>query len=220
MQVASLILGILSLAFLFLPGANLILSPMLGVAALVMGLLGWRSARRKGEDAVMGTAGLASGAIGLVLSLVLIGGCYKLVREGGREWRRSRTISEQVEKKFEGLSEDLRHDMREEMKHEIEQEMERVRQERIRNWKNREPWTDEEWKQSFDKWMDRWVEWVEMMPVIPPGEEGEAIQTEPPPAPPPPEASGPPPAEAVKAPPPSKKPAKKLPDVKYPFVAE
>ena len=76
MAVASLVLGICSLAFCILPYANLCLVPVLGILAVVFGILG-RSAVRRGEadGDGMALAGLILGsvALGLMLLVLLLG---------------------------------------------------------------------------------------------------------------------------------------------------
>jgi hypothetical protein len=209
MQTASLVLGILALAFLFLPGFNLVLSPMLGVAALVMGLISRKSATDAKEDATRGTAGLATGAIALALSIGLIGGCYVLIKDSGCcDWKEKRAAAG-VDDRFEELSEEFKEDMREEIRREVREEMERTRQDRIQDFKNRQPWTDEELREQFEERIDDWIDWFEQMPIQ--QDLDEAAK----PAPRPPDKAAGPDAEV----PPGKK-SKAIPDTKYPFGSE
>lgn len=68
MAIASLVLGIVSLAFLlFLP----VVSPIVGLVGIILGAM----ARKNTEQHGMATAGLVCSIIGLVLSLVVIIAC-------------------------------------------------------------------------------------------------------------------------------------------------
>lgn len=200
MQTASLILGVLALAFLFLPGANLVLSPMMGVAALVMGLIGKKQAREKDEDTMMGSAGFITGIIALGLSIVLIGACVGIVKHSGCPFKDKKKALHGVSVEFGELSDEFRQELREEIRREIEQEMERAEKERIRHWKQTKPWSDEEWRKDFEERLDEWVEWIEEMPLHQDIEQAVEEEEE----------------EEKDKPPPPKKPAKKLPDTKYP----
>ena len=214
MQTAALILGILALAFLFVPGANIVLSPMMGIAALVLGLISRRDALARQEDAIMGKAGFITGLVALVLSLVLIFALVALIKHvgcgdcsSGCDWGRD---AKQAEVTFEQLPDEFKQELRDEVRREVTQEMERARQDRIRNWKNREPWTDEEWRETFEQRVDEWVDWLDMMPihkdVAGDGKPAPAGKVE---------AAG----DAPEPPPAEKKPEKKpalLPDLEYP----
>lgn len=215
MQIASLILGILALAFLFLPGANLVLSPMMGVAALVMGLIGQRAARARDEDTIMGRAGFITGLVALAVSLVLISACAIIVKSGKCcNWKDRSRKKEKVQVEFHELSKEFRRELREEIRREVEQEMERARKDRIENWKKPEPMTHEEWEERFEERMDEWIEWIELMPIhqdveeagkkAAPGKPGPKLDVEYPTD----EPTG---KEA------DEKPPAKLPDTKYPF---
>jgi hypothetical protein len=209
MQTASLILGVLALALLFLPGANLVLSPMMGVAALVMGLISRKTAREKKEDATLAQAGFTTGLIALACSIALIGACAAIVKHSGYKWKEHKHFSKEVDVDFEELSEEFKEELREEIRREIAQEMERAHKDKMHHWKNQEPWSDEEWREDFEERLDEWAEWLEDMPIQKDVEEAleeeQEEETKEPPKPPPPK--------------PAKKPAK-LPDTKYPLLED
>ena len=211
MQTAALILGILALAFLFVPGANIVLSPMLGTAALVLGLIGRRAALARKEDGFMGKAGFVTGVVALVVSLILIFVLVGLIKssckdcKSGCDWGRKDDVSEL---RYEDLPPKLRKELRDEVRKEVAREMEKAREDRLEYWKNRDP----EWKESFEKRVEEWVEWLDMMPIH------EDIKGDEPARPPEktPEET---PEEPTEQPPGEKKPAKKpalLPDTTYP----
>ncbi|MBW2261246.1 MAG: DUF308 domain-containing protein [Deltaproteobacteria bacterium] len=214
MQTAALILGILALAFLFVPGANIVLSPMMGIAALVLGLISRRDALARKEDAIMGKAGFITGLVALVISLLLIFTLVALIKHvgcgdcsSGCDWGRD---AKQAEVKLEHLSDELKKELREEVRREVALEMKRARENRIRNWKNREPWTDEEWRETFEERVDEWIEWFDVMPI----RKDVAGGSEPAPV-----DKGEPAGDEPEQPPAGKKPAKKpalLPDLEYP----
>lgn len=220
MQTAALILGVLALAFIFVPVLNLMLSPMLAVSALVMGLISSSGAKRKGEDSQRGTAGATTGAIALVLSLLLIGGLALTVMKMVGEGREKASVTEQVDRRFDELESGLREDISDEIRDEVREQMDREREERARKWLEEHPHMPpgEAWKQHFEERMDDWIRWIEQMPLTPdpafgPGGPFEGTEPAGPPLPPPPEPV------AKKAAPAKLPPArdKKSPPPKNPF---
>jgi hypothetical protein len=207
MQVAALILGILALAFLFVPVANVVLSPMMGTAALVLGLIGHRAALAAKEDGIMGKAGYITGLVALVVSVALIITVVSLIRSrcDGCDWSKK---DEKVELTYEQLPDELKKEIRDEVRREVHEEMERARQDRIEQLKKDRPWTDEQWRKALEERFDEWVDWLDTMPLH------EDVEAEPATPGAPPDAPDPPPVERK----PAKKPAK-LPDLTYPGEA-
>jgi len=203
MQVAALILGILALAFLFVPVANIVLSPMMGIAALVLGLIGHRAALAAKEDAIMGKAGYITGAVALVVSVGLIITLVALIRSGCDECCDWSKKDRKIDLTYEQLPDSLKKEIRDEVRREVREEMERARRDRLEN----RPWTDEKGRKAVEERIDEWLEWLDTMPIH------EDVKAEPPDQEPPPD---------VPLPPGEKKPAKKpalLPDLTYPGEA-
>lgn len=220
MQTAALILGILALAFLFVPVANVIVSPMFGIAALVLGLISHRAALARKEDGIRGKAGFITGVAALAISIVLIIVIVGLIRSAcdkcssGCDWGRKSEVSDL---RYEDLPDELKKEIRDEVRLEVRKEMAREREERAERWKSGKPWTDEEWRKAFEERIDEWVEWFDKMPIhedvktaAPRGEQDPATV--------PAEAPGEPAEQPAEEKKPAKKPAK-LPDTTYPGEA-
>ncbi len=168
MQTASLILGVLALSLIFVPILNVFLSPMLGVAALVMGLISGSAARRAGQDSHRATAGATTGAIALVLGLLLVAGIYVTVSRLITSFTEDAAIESQVDERFGKLSDDLRKDLDERIELQVKEGLERERLDRQEKWKRDHPdIPPDPLGRQFEDRMDEWMEWLEQMPLRP-----------------------------------------------------
>lgn len=169
MQTAALILGILALAFIFVPILNLVLSPMFGVSALVMGLISASSAKKEGQDTQRAVAGATTGLIALLLSVLLIAAVVLGILRIADAAREDAAIDDRVDQRFQTLEEDLREDLREEIRKDVREEMESERRKRAEKWLRDHPDfpPGEAWKQHFEERMDDWIDWIDQMPVHP-----------------------------------------------------
>ncbi len=81
MAVASLVLGIVSLVFMFIPGIGSI-APILAIIGIVLSVLGKKQLAATGQPTGVATAGLVCSIIGLVISgifTLICAGCESFV---------------------------------------------------------------------------------------------------------------------------------------------
>ena len=69
MAVAALVLGILSLVFMFIPIIGVIAIPM-SIVAIILGVLGKKSLEAQGKTVGIATAGMVTGIIALIISII------------------------------------------------------------------------------------------------------------------------------------------------------
>ena len=86
MAVASLILGILSIVLSWIPVAGWIICLIMGVVAIVLGVLG---RKKQPEKKGMAVAGMVMGIIGVVFSLIWVIACGALVGAGAKAAKES-----------------------------------------------------------------------------------------------------------------------------------
>ncbi|HVM18452.1 MAG TPA: DUF4190 domain-containing protein [Egibacteraceae bacterium] len=75
--IAALVLGIVALVLSWLPGINII-AVLLAIAALVTGFIGIRNANRGAPGKGMAIAGVVTGALGLILAVLILVGLATL----------------------------------------------------------------------------------------------------------------------------------------------
>lgn len=78
MAVASLVLGILSLVFMWIPYIN-ILAIILAIVGIVLGALGMKQLKAAGKPSGMATAGMVMSIIGLAISVIYVIACGNLM---------------------------------------------------------------------------------------------------------------------------------------------
>ena len=85
MGVAALVLGIIGLVFTFVPffPFTQIMGVILGLVALVLGLLGRKQGQDQAQPTGQATAGLVLGAVAVILSLAIFGTCMVCVKHTG-----------------------------------------------------------------------------------------------------------------------------------------
>ncbi|MDR1668522.1 MAG: DUF4190 domain-containing protein [Oscillospiraceae bacterium] len=70
MAVASLVLGIISLVFMFIPGVSFV-GIAAGVVAVILGALAMKQLKAAGQPTGMATAGLVMGIVGLAIATIV-----------------------------------------------------------------------------------------------------------------------------------------------------
>ncbi len=74
MAVASLVLGIVSLVFMFIPGVSFV-GIAAGVVAVVLGALSMKQLKAAGQPTGMAVAGLVMGIVGLSIATIITIAC-------------------------------------------------------------------------------------------------------------------------------------------------
>jgi len=84
--VASLVLGILALVLALIPsfGYTALLGVVLGIAALILGIVGRKQAVERGEKTGVATAGVVLGIIGLIFSALIFAACQYCQHKVGK----------------------------------------------------------------------------------------------------------------------------------------
>lgn len=90
MGVAALVLGIIAIVFCILPtlGVTQLVGIVLGIIALVLGIVGRKQATEQGQPTGSATAGLVLGIISLVIGGLIYASCmycYKKIGDGVQE---------------------------------------------------------------------------------------------------------------------------------------
>jgi len=119
MHILSLILGILGVVLIFLPGVNLIFSPLLSAGAIVTGIISRVFLHGGGneKEKTQAKSGIVLGVVGMALSLVLYGSCAwimdRFLGPGSKAWKwkeinSERNIEDRIEKMERKLDEETK----------------------------------------------------------------------------------------------------------------
>ena len=186
MHILSLVLGTFAVILLFIPGLNLIFSPMLSAGAIIIGIIARIVGRKKAkeEDRKIAMGGLILGCTGMFLSFMLYGSCYYL----GNMWYESGRESRDLEEKKDLKMRVARMEKELEEKMAVMEELLEKKEEEIRKLEAQDSGSDEleESEEYFRKLIEKkvemkeelrkWEEWLEKMPLLEEIEEPEDFE--------------------------------------------